>query len=76
MTTTSTPAHVRLANEIAAQFRHRDPDTAAQQIAAHMRTFWDPRMRIRLVADAQAGHSTLDPLAVAAAALLPPPRTR
>ncbi|WP_320778319.1 formate dehydrogenase subunit delta [Streptomyces sp. CRN 30] len=73
MTTTApTPAHVRLANEIAAQFRHRDPAAAAEEIAAHIRAFWDPRMRALLVADAEAGRPGLDPLIRAVAALLPP----
>ncbi|MFF3244528.1 formate dehydrogenase subunit delta [Streptomyces sp. NPDC002870] len=73
MTHTPTSAHVRLANEIAAQFRHRDPATAAEEIAAHIRTFWDPRMRAGLIADAEAGNGELDPLIVSVAALLPPP---
>ncbi|MFC4012531.1 formate dehydrogenase subunit delta [Nonomuraea purpurea] len=74
MTTTQTPPHIRLSNEIAAQFRSRDPAWAAEQIAAHIRSFWDPRMRARLLADAGADDGRLDPLVVAAAALLPPAR--
>ncbi|MEU6719389.1 formate dehydrogenase subunit delta [Nonomuraea sp. NPDC046802] len=74
MTTTQTPPHIRLSNEIAAQFRSRDPAWAAEQIAAHIRSFWDPRMRARLLADAGAADGRLDPLVVAAAALLPPAR--
>ncbi|SDM06737.1 formate dehydrogenase subunit delta [Streptomyces wuyuanensis] len=66
-------AHVRLANDIAAQFRHRDPAAAAAEIAAHIRAFWDPRMRARLIEDAEAGHGGLDPLTVSAAALLAAP---
>lgn len=73
MTSTHTPPHVRLANEIAAQFQRRDPDFAAREIANHIRTFWDPRMRARLIADAGVSGSGMDPLVVAAAALLPPP---
>jgi formate dehydrogenase subunit delta len=71
--TAATSAHVRLANEIAAQFRHREQAAAAREIAEHMRAFWDPRMRALLVADAAAGHEGLDPLIVSVAALLPPP---
>ncbi|MEU2161335.1 formate dehydrogenase subunit delta [Streptomyces chengbuensis] len=67
-------AHVRLANDIAAQFRHRDPAEAAGEIAAHIRAFWDPRMRARLIEDAETGHDGLDPLTVSAAALLAPGR--
>src|ERR671916_721511 len=39
------PPHVRLANDIAVQFTHRPLDEAALAVAAHMRTFWEPRMR-------------------------------
>jgi formate dehydrogenase subunit delta len=73
VTSTHTPPHIRLANEIAAQFQRHDPAAASQEIANHIRTFWDPRMRSKLIADAGAPGSGLDPLAVAAAALLPPP---
>ncbi|MFC4607567.1 formate dehydrogenase subunit delta [Streptomyces maoxianensis] len=73
MTDSPMSAHVRLANEIAVHFRHRDPATAAEEIAAHIRAFWEPRMRARLIADAEAGNGDLDPLIVSVAALLPPP---
>ncbi|MFI7610266.1 formate dehydrogenase subunit delta [Nonomuraea terrae] len=74
MTATQTPPHIRMANEIAVQFRNRDPAWAAEQIAEHIRAFWDPRMRARLLADAGTADGRLDPLIVAAAALLPPAR--
>ncbi|MEU8394565.1 formate dehydrogenase subunit delta [Nonomuraea sp. NPDC048892] len=67
---TQTPPHIRMANEIAVQFRNRDPAWAAERIAEHIRAFWDPRMRSRLVTDAT--DDRLDPLITAAAALLPP----
>jgi formate dehydrogenase subunit delta len=73
MTSTHTPPHVRLANEIAAQFQRHDPASAARVIADHLQSFWDPRMRARLIADAGVSGSGMDPLVVAAAALLPPP---
>jgi formate dehydrogenase subunit delta len=62
--------HVRLANDIAAQFHHRAPDVAAKEIAEHIRAFWDPRMKRALLAEVSAGGGDLDPLAVAAAGLL------
>jgi formate dehydrogenase subunit delta len=73
VTSTHAPPHIRLANEIAAQFQQRDPAAAAKEISHHIRTFWDPRMRAKLIADAGTAASGLDPLAVAAAALLPRP---
>ncbi|MEU8355416.1 formate dehydrogenase subunit delta [Nonomuraea sp. NPDC048882] len=70
MAKTQTPPHIRMANEIAVQFRNRDPAWAAERIAEHIRAFWDPRMRSRLVTDAT--DDRLDQLITAAAALLPP----
>jgi formate dehydrogenase subunit delta len=64
------PPHVRLANEIAAQFRHWQPREAAIAIAEHLRSFWDPRMRTQLVAHVEVGGAGLDPLLVHVVALL------
>jgi formate dehydrogenase subunit delta len=63
--------HVRLANDIAAQFHHRDGSAAAAEIAAHIRSFWEPRMIEALRAAAADRTDGLDPLAVRAAELLP-----
>lgn len=57
----------RLANDIAVQFRHKDPDQAAADVAAHIRTFWDPRMRSALLRQAELDPDGLDPVALAAA---------
>ncbi|GAA0619191.1 hypothetical protein GCM10009547_22020 [Sporichthya brevicatena] len=46
---------VRLAGEIADQFRHKPQDAAAEAIASHIRMFWDPRMRTTLLAAESAG---------------------
>lgn len=62
--------HLRLVNDIAVQFHHRPPEEAAGAIAAHLRKFWDPRMRQRLIVDAPAHQADLDPLALRAAELL------
>jgi formate dehydrogenase subunit delta len=62
--------HVRLANDVAAQFHHLPPDQAAAKVAQHLRMFWDPRMRAKLLSTVDAGgteRDDLDPLAVAAA---------
>ncbi|MFZ0157436.1 MAG: formate dehydrogenase subunit delta [Kineosporiaceae bacterium] len=57
---------VRLANDIARQFAHLAPDAAAKEIAAHLASFWDPRMRARLESHAASGGESLDPLVLAA----------
>jgi formate dehydrogenase subunit delta len=64
---------IRLANDVAAHFHHRPPAEGAAEVADHLRTFWDPRMRAELLAHAENGAGDLDPLAVAAAALLRSP---
>jgi formate dehydrogenase subunit delta len=70
------PPHVRLANDVAAQFTHQPLDEAAQAIAAHLRAFWDPRMRAALLAHLAAGGAGLDSIALRAAALLQPTGVR
>ncbi|WP_199736225.1 formate dehydrogenase subunit delta [Micromonospora sp. HM5-17] len=61
---------IRMANEIAVQFHHQPPEEAAAAIAAHIRAFWEPRMRAELLRRAEAEPQALDPLALAAARLL------
>ncbi|PAZ12598.1 formate dehydrogenase [Streptomyces sp. SA15] len=63
-----------MANQIAANFRHVPADTAADAIAAHIRRFWDPRMRGRLLELVDCGADGLDPVVLAAAQLLRRPR--
>lgn len=40
---------VRLANDIADQFTHLPHDKAVGEIAQHIKSFWDPRMRRQLI---------------------------
>ncbi|WP_327639680.1 formate dehydrogenase subunit delta [Kribbella sp. NBC_00482] len=67
------PPHVRLANEIAAQFAHRPPADAATAIANHMNAVWDPRMKQALIAHVASGATDLDPAAALAAQQLQAP---
>ena len=49
---------IKMVNEISAFFASEpDPEQAARDIAAHLRRFWDPRMRRQLLAyyDERAG---------------------
>lgn len=70
---TTTNPQVRLANEIAVQFHHLPPAEAAEAIAHHIRQFWEPRMRVNLLAHVESGDTAdLDPLAVAAVVHLTP----
>jgi formate dehydrogenase subunit delta len=73
MSTDQLAPTVRLANEIAVQFRHRAEEDAGREIAAHLREFWDPRMRRDLIDRVERGDAAdLDPVALRAVVLLTP----
>jgi formate dehydrogenase subunit delta len=60
---------VRLAGDIADQFRHQPADSAAAAVANHIRMFWDPRMRTALLTADAAGEVDDPVVAVAVATL-------
>lgn len=64
------PSYVRLLNEIAVQFPQLSDDEAAAAVAAHVRRYWDPRMRVDLHRHLAAGGTDLLPIALAAAVRL------
>jgi formate dehydrogenase subunit delta len=64
------PAEARMGNDIARQFAHLPAGEAAEAIARHIESFWDPRMRRTLEALAAAHDESLDPLLVDAAGRL------
>jgi formate dehydrogenase subunit delta len=62
---------VTMANDIANFFvAEAGPDGAPEQVATHLRKFWDPRMRAQLADYAQHVGTDLSPAALAAARLL------
>ncbi len=64
------PPEARLGNDIARQFAHLPGPDAAEAVARHIETFWDPSMRRNLEALAAAHDDSLDPLLVDAAGRL------
>ena len=55
---------VAMANDIAAFFAAEpDPDSAADQVANHLKKFWEPRMRAEIQRCLQQGGAGLSPLA-------------
>ncbi|NAZ38137.1 formate dehydrogenase subunit delta [Rubellimicrobium sp. CFH 75288] len=58
---------VRMANQIATFFASQPGGRGAEETAAHLRAFWDPRMREALFAHLDAGGEGLSPLAREAA---------
>jgi formate dehydrogenase subunit delta len=58
---------VQMANDIGNFFASQDDrDTAVAGIAAHIRRFWEPRMRRKIYAHLEAGGEGLDDLPRAA----------
>ncbi|WP_410218704.1 formate dehydrogenase subunit delta [Paracoccus sp. (in: a-proteobacteria)] len=55
-----------MANQIAAFF-DTQPGNSAEKIAAHMRDYWEPRMRAQLAAYLENGGQGLKPSALEAA---------
>ena len=62
---------VKMANQIAGFFAsYPDQEAAAVETATHLRKFWAPPMRERLIAHAQEAGDDLAPVARRAVALL------
>jgi formate dehydrogenase subunit delta len=57
---------VRMANQIAAYFTAYPQDEAEAEVATHIRSFWEPRMRARLRDYLAKGGESLHPLVIAA----------
>jgi len=51
-----------MANQIGQFFAHQPHDKAVAAIEAHLRRFWDPRMRASIVAQPDGETVRLDPL--------------
>ncbi|WP_010146625.1 formate dehydrogenase subunit delta [Serinicoccus profundi] len=54
------PAEVRMGEDIARAMAHHPPERAAEEIATHLRKFWDPRMRSSILARVAAGEEMDD----------------
>lgn len=65
---------VYMANQIAAFFLTQARDEAARNVAEHINSFWEPRMRRQLLAIADGPDSGLDPLVAEAVAFIRRPR--
>ncbi|HEX3983515.1 MAG TPA: formate dehydrogenase subunit delta [Acidisoma sp.] len=61
---------VYMANQIAKFFASQPHDSAVSDIETHIRKFWDPRMRAKILAVIAADGEGLDPLAREAIARL------
>lgn len=63
----STATQVRLATDVAAQFRHLPAEDAVAAVEAHLRTFWAPGMRAQLVDAVRTRPDGIDPIVVSVA---------
>ena len=68
--TMAAPSEIRLATDIAAQFKHVPTAEGAAAVAGHVRRFWDPRMRARLIKEVAQSSEDCDPLVAAAVRVL------
>ncbi|HEY9038430.1 MAG TPA: formate dehydrogenase subunit delta [Roseovarius sp.] len=53
---------IMMANQIATYFGTQPGTGQAEQVAAHINDFWEPRMRAKLAAHIAAGGTGLSPL--------------
>lgn len=61
------PPVVRLGHDLVRNFAALPPEKASQEIATHIKKFWEPRMRHELLARVRRGDTDLHPLLVGAA---------
>lgn len=57
---------IYMANQIARNLASEGPDRSTQMVAEHIRSFWDPSMRRRIVELASEHPDALSPIAAAA----------
>lgn len=67
---------IHMANQIGSFFATQPRAEVAEAVAAHLRKFWDPRMRNAICAHVDDGGSGLDPLVRDAVALIAAERAK
>jgi len=63
---------IYMANQIARNLAAQGPERSAQMVADHIRDFWDPSMKRRIVALANDRPEALSPIASAAVSRISP----
>lgn len=63
---------VPMANQIASFFAVYPREQAVEGVYDHIKKFWDPRMRAKLLQRVQEGNKDLNELVIEAAKKLPP----
>jgi len=57
---------VRMANQLASNFKHLEDEEAAGSVASHIQSFWSTEMRALLLEQIESGNVSVDPVVVAA----------
>jgi formate dehydrogenase subunit delta len=52
---------IRMANQIGSFFKSQGPGKVTPGVADHIKKFWDPRMRSKILAHLDAGGAGLEP---------------
>jgi formate dehydrogenase subunit delta len=65
---------VRMANQIGEFFKGYGAEYATKEIATHINSFWEPRMRVMFFAHVDAGGAGFSPLVMAAAPQIKRPK--
>ncbi|MDE2383060.1 MAG: formate dehydrogenase subunit delta [Alphaproteobacteria bacterium] len=61
---------IRMANQIADFFKSYGPEEGKKELAAHINSFWEPRMRAKFFEYVDAGGKELAPLVMDAVKLI------
>ncbi len=61
------PAVIRLGHDLVRNFEALPPEKAAEEVATHIRKFWEPRMRRELLGYVDAGDARVGDLLAEAA---------
>jgi len=56
------PPEIRMGGDVSRALAHLPPEEASEQIATHLRKFWEPRMRQALIDRVRQGDGRVDPL--------------
>ncbi|MGB7449551.1 MAG: formate dehydrogenase subunit delta [Ornithinimicrobium sp.] len=62
----SLPPEIRMGSDVTRALAHLPPDEASEQIATHLRKFWEPRMRQALIDRVRTQDERVEPLLASA----------
>jgi len=60
------PPEIRMGDDVSRAMAHLPRDEASEQIATHLRKFWEPRMREAIIQRVREGDDRVNPLLTSA----------